>query len=113
MASTNIRWPVVRGEDITLVLTGEDDTDPTGWSMEFYLSNYAGQTTPTFSTTTVTVGGGTGDDPFTLTIQMTRAETSDLTLTNYVWQVWRKDSGENVVLSSGTMTVSPPVRPPA
>jgi hypothetical protein len=103
-------WRVYRGEDAEIVLTGEDDTNPTGWALVFTISAYPTQTPVTLAVTDVTVGGA---GPYTFTIPLTRAETSDLTADEYHADLWRTDSGNNVRLAGGRIKVLNPVRLPA
>jgi hypothetical protein len=101
---------VYRGEDASIVLTGEDDTNPTGWALLVTWSVYDGQDPVTGSTTTVTVGGS---GPYTLTVAFTRAQTSAMTRHKYRVDVWRTDSGSNIRLAGGTLHIETPVRLPA
>lgn len=103
-------WIIYRGEDASIVLTGEDNTNPTGWTFLVTWSVYPGQSPITGSTTSVTVAGS---GPYTLTFSFTRAVTSALTQPQYHLDVWRTDSGSNVRLAGGVMSLEVPVRLPA
>jgi hypothetical protein len=103
-------FTVYRGEDASIVLTGEDNTNPTAYTLVATWSAYDGQDPVTGSTTSVTVGGA---GPYTLTISFTRAQTSAMTGNKYRLDLWRTDTGSNIRLAGGTLTVLTPVRLPA
>lgn len=110
MPSQSQTWTAYRGEDVSVVLTGEDSTDPTGWAMVVTISAYPAQSPVTLATTSVTVGGS---GPYTLTFGLTRAQTSALVLGEYAVDLWRTDSGSNHRLAGGKLILLPPVRLPA
>lgn len=98
-----------RGEDLSIVLTGEDDTDPAAWALSFQVTTYPGQAVVR-TVTAITVGGS---GPYTLTVPLTRAQTSELTDARYAWDVWRTDAGGAVRLAGGWLLMNTPVYPPA
>lgn len=103
-------WRVYRGEDADITLTGTDSTNPTGWAFVVTLSPSPGYSPVTLSTTSVTVGGS---GPYTLTVSLTRAQTSTLTRGEYAIDFWRTDSGNAERLAGGRLFVDTPVRLPA
>ncbi|MBP3956475.1 hypothetical protein J8F10_14435 [Gemmata sp. G18] len=106
-------WSIYRGEDAPIVLTGAGTTDPTGWALVVTVSQYVEQDPPLISTTNVTVGGPDTDGAYTLTVALTRAQTSALAFSTYRLDLWRADSGFNVRLAGGQLQVLTPVRLPA
>lgn len=110
MASQNQTWTIYRGEDVTFTLTGEDNTNPSAWTLLVSLSNGPGAAI-VLSTTSVTVAGA---GPYTLTFSFTRAQTSLLTKSQYWMDAWRtSDSGSNIRLAGGVVDIETPVRLPA
>jgi hypothetical protein len=101
-----------RGEDVLLEFSPTDATDITGWALLFTIADGAGTEILTGST-----GGGeveitdAGLGEFEVTF--TRAQTSDLELGEYVWDVWKTTSGENWRLAGGTLSVPRSARNPA
>lgn len=100
-------WRCYRGEDTSIVLTGADNTNPTGWALLLTISTRPGGTA-VLSSTSVTVGG---INPYTLTAALTRAQTAALTSSRYFWDVWRTTSGSNWRLAGGFLDLDTPVRP--
>lgn len=103
-------WVIYRGEDIEITLTGEDNTNPSSYTMVATWSAYDQQDPITSSTTSITVGGS---GPYTLTVPFTRAQTSAMTANTYRIDVWRTNSGANTRMAGGTIYVLSPVRLPA
>jgi hypothetical protein len=112
MAVANQEWTITRGEDASLVLTGPAGVDPTGWTLLFTVAASPGATPIDLPGTdpVVTVGGS---GPWTLTVAVTRAQTSAMTFEKGYWDVWRTDGGFAAPLASGTLNVETPVRAPA
>jgi hypothetical protein len=112
MAVTCQEWTLTRGEAASLVLTGPAGVDPTGWTLLFTAASALGATPIDFAGTdpVVTVGGS---GPWTLTVPLTRAHSSELTFDRGYWDIWRIDAGFEAPLASGTLIVKTPVRPPA
>ncbi len=110
MSTQAQNWTVYRGEDAAFTLTGEDNTNPTGWALVVTWSDYPGQTPVIGSTTSVTVSGS---GPYTLTWTFSRAVTSALTRHKYHVDIFRTDSGNNIRLAGGVLNVDTPVRLPA
>jgi len=108
--ATNVNqqvWTRFRGEDISIVLTGEDSTDPSGWTLVAEFSVAVG-VAPTLSVTPTVSGSG----PYVITIPLTRAQTGT-TLAGPRWfvSVWRTDSGSDEQLAGGTLYLNTPVHP--
>lgn len=109
-------WAVKRGEDATLELEGVDTTDPSGWTLLFTLTAYAGASTAVL-TAVPTVSGPDADGIYTIVVRLTRAQTLALLtpLTDgysktYAFDVWRTDTGDQIPLTSGSVVVSAPSR---
>jgi hypothetical protein len=109
MSSQSQSFSVYRGEDASVVLTGADNTNPTGWALLVTVKEFP-ETAVVLSTTSVTVGGS---GPYTLTFSFTRAQTSALPKAVYAIDIWRTDTGSNVRLAGGKLNVLTPVRSPA
>ena len=97
------------GEDVSIVLTGEDNTNPTAYAMAFTLSRSPSQSVLlTITQASMTVAGS---GPYTISIPLTRAQTgTTLTVDKYWWDLWRTDSGSNKRLAGGTLELHPPIR---
>jgi hypothetical protein len=110
-------WERFHGEDIAIVFTGEDNTNPTAYAMTLTVARSKGGA----ALVTVTQGSMTiaGSGPYTISVPLTRAQTgTTLSPTTYpsgVFHVdlWRTDSGSSVCLASGTLKLKDPVRAPA
>jgi hypothetical protein len=109
MSSQTQAWSVYRGEDAAIVLTGEDSTNPSAWAIVATVSTYPAQS-PVGLEITPSVGGS---GPYTLTIALTRAQTSALTGGEYVLDVFRTNAGSSTRLAGGKLSVLTPVRLPA
>lgn len=105
----NQSYALYAGEDVTVVLTGTDATDPTGWAMIATVAEAPGVIPPEASTTSVTVGGPTAGK-YTLSFTFTRAQTLLWPETLIAWDIWRTDSGYNLRLAGGSFTVLPCAR---
>ena len=80
------------GEDVSIVLTGSDSTDPSAYTLVCTYAVAPGGT-PVVTVSSITVGGS---GPYTLTIPLTRAQTgTTLTREEYYADVWRTDSGSS------------------
>lgn len=114
-AALSQSFSITRGSDVSLVLTGEQSTDPTGWALALYVA-LSPTNPPDTGSVALTVSSGFtigGSGPYTITVPLTRAQTSALTSDLYHFSLWRTDSGSNVRLAFGTLTVNDDVRPPA
>lgn len=107
-------WERFHGEDINIVFTGEDNTNPTAFAMTLTVSRTPrGSVLVSVTQASMTIGGS---GPYTITVPLTRAQTgttlSPVTYPNGVFHVdlWRTDSGSNVCLASGKLTLKDPVR---
>jgi hypothetical protein len=100
-------WSVPHGADGEIVLTGDDNTNPTGWAMKFTVAATQGGT-PLVEVTAITVGGA---GPYTLTVPLSRAQTgTTLTADKYFADLWRTDVGSNRPLASGQLIMPDSVR---
>jgi hypothetical protein len=101
------------GEAVSVVLTGEDNTDPTAYAMSFVVSVGPGNTAlVTVSTPTITVSGS---GPYVVTCPLTRAHTGTTLIgrDNYAWALWRTDSGSERQLAGGTLILDDAVYSPS
>jgi hypothetical protein len=95
-----------QGEDIQLNFALTPPTDITGWTLTGTVQNKLGGTTAfTFTPSIVDAGRGWFQAGFA------RAQTSNLSPGDYVWDVRRTDSGKNAVLAHGEITLKQPVTP--
>lgn len=115
MASDGQNWTAYHGDDLTIVLTGEDNTNPTAYAMSAYFNQgplaVGGTATLTVSTPTITVAGS---GPYTITIPLSRAQTGT-TLASYDrwdFELRRTDSGSNKHLAAGRLTLLDGTAPP-
>lgn len=111
MSVTGQLWEIERGQDATLRVTGTDGTNPTGWALLFTIVPFTGKTTATYSTTSISISGPVAGE-YTFTVPLTRAQTLALALGTYSWDIWRTDTGSNIPLASGTLSVITPARVP-
>ena len=103
---------VYRGEDVSLDFTAREDTDVTDWDFAFTLKTNSGTTVLTLTSDDgdITV---TDEDEGEFSVEITRAQTSALTLRNYRWDCWRVNSGAYRRLAGGPFTVLTPEYPAA
>lgn len=110
-------WVGYHGEDMSIVLTGEDNTNPSGYALAFVIAEYPGGSALLTITQSSMTFGGSG--PYTITIPLTRAQTgTTLAYTTYpdgkfTADLWRTDSGSNQRLAGGKLTLLRPVRSPS
>lgn len=103
---------IERGDDVSIVLTGTFDEDPTNWSLQFSAAKQRGQIPViTVSTPSVIVSGTGGT--YTATIPIARAQSSLLLLDEYDWDLHRIDTGSVSIKAGGSLQVLTPVYPPA
>lgn len=100
--------PVYRGSDVTLNFTMTPLTDITGWTMSFRLKVNQGDPTAllTINASITTAAAGT------FAVAITAAQTTTLPAGQYMWDVWRTDSGSANPLALGPMTVLGTVKIP-
>lgn len=92
MAATQAQeFQSAHGEDVSIVLTGSDNTNPTAFTLQCtYCATPGG--TPVLTITNGFTIGGSG--PYTIAIPLTRAQTgTTLVDGEYFGDLWRKDSG--------------------
>ena len=114
MPVLNQQWDRFHGEDITISLTGEDNTNPTAYAMAFTVSRYpGGSALLTITQASMTVSGS---GPYVIAVPLTRAQTgttlAPATYPDGVFHcdLWRTDSGSNLCIASGKLTLKDPVR---
>ena len=110
MADTQAqRFEGTHGEAINIVLTGEDNTNPTGYTLAFTVKAYPGASANILQLTSGMTVAGSG--PYTITIPLTRAHTgTTITQHETYWDLWRTDSGSEKCLAAGVLTLKTPVR---
>jgi uncharacterized membrane protein len=110
--AANATVEIFRGEDVAVVCTATETTNITDWDLAFTVAVPGGSVVLTVTTATAAIGLTT---PLTgvFTVNLTRAQTSALTLRLYRFDVWRTDSGSNQRLVGGDLIVNSGIRPPA
>jgi hypothetical protein len=111
-------WERFHGEDIAIVFTGEDNTNPTAFAMTLTVKRAKSDVSAILAITqaSMTVAGS---GPYTISVPLTRAQTgTTLSPTTYpsgVFHVdlWRTDSGSNQCLASGKLKLKVPARSPS
>jgi hypothetical protein len=95
-----------QGEDIQLNFALTPPTDITGWTLTGTVQNKLGGSTQfTFIPSIQDAGRGWFQAGFA------RAQTSNLSPGDYVWDIRRTDSGKNAVLAHGEITIKQSVTP--
>jgi len=114
MADTNAQvWVGYHGDDVPYTAVGEDDTDPSGFSLLLTVGAYPGG--PALVSLTQSSMTITGSGPYTITWQLTRAQTGT-TLAHasyptgiFYWELSRQDSGHHERLAGGKLVLLVPV----
>ena len=106
--------PIYRGEDASILISplASGQSDMTGWVVAYTLKLNGTVTLQLLSTgaQVVVVGGSSS----TVTVTLTRAQTSALTATTYRWDLWRVNvSGSYERLAGGSQQFLDPEYPPA
>jgi hypothetical protein len=95
-----------QGEDIQLNFAVTPPADITGWTLTGTVQNKLGGATQfTFTPSIQDAGRGWFQASFA------RAQTSNLSPGDYVWDIRRTDAGKNAVLAHGEITIKQPVTP--
>jgi hypothetical protein len=100
---------VYQGEDVVLTVTMSPATAISGWTLQFTLRTQYGDPT---ALVTKTIGSGIAiTDPVNgiFTVSLASADTADLGLRAYVYDIQRIDSGARTVLTIGNLTILPEV----
>lgn len=110
-ASTAIQsnFSLYKGEDVVVTDSMTPVTNITGWSLQFTLRKNYGDAT---ALVTKTVGAGitvTDATNGVFKITLASADTANLALGNYVYDVERTDVGNRTVLSIGNLNILPEV----
>ena|SRR5215510_4169928 len=93
---------VYRGSDLTLDFTNTSGEDITGWTIVLTVARAAGSTVKAIASVTATViSGELGMYRF-----FVPAAQTDIRPADYLYDVWRTDAGEAMLLAMGTMTLS-------
>jgi hypothetical protein len=105
-------WVAFAGEDIAIVLTGEDNTNPSAYAMAFTVARFpisqGGSALVTVTQASMTIAGS---GPYTISIPITRLQSgTTLGAGEWVADLWRTDSGSNKRLAGGKLQLIPPVR---
>ncbi len=93
---------MVRAQDLTLIFTMAPPQDITGWAITFQVRDSLGGTIRI----TKTVGGGitiTDAARGVIQIALSKGNTNTLTIQDYVWELRRKDAGNEVSLARGEL----------
>ncbi|OAI46891.1 hypothetical protein AYO44_10570 [Planctomycetaceae bacterium SCGC AG-212-F19] len=98
-----------KGEDVVLTITMAPATAITGWSLQFTLRKQFGDATPLVTKTT---GAGitiTDAANGVFKVTLASADTANLDLRAYVYDIQRTDTGNRTVLTTGNLTLLPEV----
>lgn len=99
---------VYRGEDVNFVFTMTPLTDITGWTNSWRLKASFNDATVLLSINATLTTPASG----IFTVALTAAQTTAIPAGNYVFDVWRTDSGSSAALAIGNLVVKGSVRIP-
>jgi hypothetical protein len=101
-----------RGEDVTVTFTMDPAEAVTGWALAFYVRARPEYGSAALVTRTTAAGGITiTDGPGgVFAVAVPAASTLALPVGRYRYDVWRTDSGSEVMLAYGACDVLPQVR---
>lgn len=104
----DLSWVV--GEDVTITDTLSPITNITGWAIEFWLRRRYGDDVPLIIKRTggagITIDNGAGG-VYSIVVGSSDTARPDVDDGAFVYEIRRTDSGQQVVLSHGTVTLLP------
>lgn len=105
-------FTLFRGEDVELVVLLDDATDITDWTIALYIRASTESGASALVTRSTSNGGITLTDPEAgeFTVSLPAATTVTLPVTTYRFDLWRLDSGYEVMLAYGNVAVLGQVR---
>lgn len=108
MAITSTIGPIYTGEDVQLDFTMSPVENINGWTLVFTVKVNEMDAPAILSVPGVVTSGPAG----TFTVSLSAANTTLLPPNQYVWDVWRIDSGSEVPLALGKLNVRDTARVP-